>query len=179
MIAAAIIGEANGHSTLTSPSMNSDLASSDAVCPFCVIAGGTDNPCVDSKQSDVFYRDADVVAFISAGWWPNNPGSVLIIPTAHYSNIYDIPPAAYAAVNEAGRRLAPIMKREYGCGGVSFRQHNEAAGGQSVDHYHLWVFPRFQNDRLYQLYSEGSLVSVALRNQYARRLERCFRSVQF
>jgi histidine triad (HIT) family protein len=147
---------------------------SDAVCPFCVVVAGADNLTVDSRQSDVFYRDPEVVAFISAGWWPNNPGSVLIIPTQHYRNIYDIPPTAYAAVNELGRRVGIIMKHEYGCGGISFRQHNEAAGGQSVDHYHLWIFPRYPNDRLYQLYSEGSLVPVELRNQYARRLERCF-----
>jgi histidine triad (HIT) family protein len=147
---------------------------SDAFCPFCVVAAGADNLSVDSRQSDVFYRDPEVVAFISAGWWPNNPGSVLIIPTQHHRNIYDIPPTAYAAVNELGRRVGIIMKREYGCDGISFRQHNEAAGGQSVDHYHLWVFPRYPNDRLYELYSDGSFVPVELRNQYARRLERSF-----
>jgi histidine triad (HIT) family protein len=139
-----------------------------------MVAAGTDDLGVESRQSDVFYRDPDVVAFISAGWWPNNLGSALIIPTQHYRNIYDIPPTAYAAVNELGRRVGIIMKREYGCGGISFRQHNEAAGGQSVDHYHLWVFPRYPDDRLYQAYSEGSLVPVELRNQYARRLETRF-----
>jgi histidine triad (HIT) family protein len=128
---------------------------SEFVCPFCVVAAGMDDPNVDSKQSDVFYRDPDVVAFISAGWWPNNPGSVLIIPTQHYRNIYDIPTTAYLAVNELGRRVAIVMKREYRCEGISFRQHNEAAGGQSVQHYHLWVFPRYPNDRLYELYARG------------------------
>jgi hypothetical protein len=85
----------------------------DTTCPFCVVAAGDDNPSVDSKQSDVFYRDAEVVGFISAGWWPNNPGSVLIIPTQHYRSIYDIPPQSYAAVNELGRRVAIIMTTEY------------------------------------------------------------------
>ena len=125
-------------------------------------------------KATCFIVTQKVVAFISAAWWPNNPGSALIIPTQPYRNIYDIPPTAYAAVNELGRRVGIIMKREYGCGGISFRQHNEAAGGQSVDHYHLWVFPRYPNDRLYELYSDGSFVSVELRNQYARRLERSF-----
>jgi histidine triad (HIT) family protein len=143
-------------------------------CPFCVLASGVDSFRVESKQSDIFYRDDNIIAFISAGWWPNNPGSVLIIPQKHHCNIYDIPKTLYSAVNEFGRRLAVIMKREYECDGISFRQHNEAAGGQSVEHYHLWVFPRYQDDRLYQLYSEGSLVPIEMRNQYARRLERHF-----
>jgi histidine triad (HIT) family protein len=131
---------------------------------------------VESRQSDVFYRDEDVVALISAGWWPNNPGSALIIPTQHYRNIYDIPPNAYAAVNELGRRVGVVMKEEYKCDGISLRQHNEEAGGQSVDHYHLWVFPRHHNDRLYEMYSQGRVVAVDLRNQYARRLEKRFSS---
>ena len=142
--------------------------------PFCVLVTGADNTSVESKQSDIFYRDDNIIAFISAGWWPNNPGSVLIIPKTHHRNIYDIPKTLYNAVNEFGRRLAVIMKREYECDGISFRQHNEAAGGQSVEHYHLWVFPRYHNDRLYQLYAEGSVVPVEMRNQYARRLEKHF-----
>ena len=84
-------------------------------CPFCVLVTGTDNPSVESKQSDIFYRDENIIAFISAGWWPNNPGSVLIIPIEHHRNIYDIPETLYAAVNEFGRHLAVIMKHEYGC----------------------------------------------------------------
>jgi histidine triad (HIT) family protein len=143
-------------------------------CPFCVVASGFDSPDVESKQSDVFYRDDDVIAFISAGWWPNNPGSVLIIPVRHYRDIYDIPENAYAAVNEFGRRLATTMKQEYKCDGISFRQHNEPAGGQSVNHYHLWVFARFKGDRLYESYSEGAIVSVEDRSRYARRLEKYF-----
>src|SRR5262245_39442293 len=127
-------------------------------CPFCVLASGVDSFRVESKQSDIFYRDDNIIAFISAGWWPNNHGSVLIIPRQHHRALYSIPTKLYAAVNEFGRRLAGITKREYGCDGISFRQHNEAAGGQSVEHYHLWVFPRYQDDRLYQLYSEGSAV---------------------
>src|SRR5262245_66559899 len=46
-------------------------------CPFCVLASGVDSFRVESKQSDIFYRDDNIIAFISAGWWPNNPGSVL------------------------------------------------------------------------------------------------------
>jgi histidine triad (HIT) family protein len=26
-------------------------------------------------------------------WWPDNPGSVLVIPDDHYENVYDMPPA--------------------------------------------------------------------------------------
>lgn len=145
-----------------------------ANCPFCVLAAGADRPEIESKQSDTFYRDEEILAFISAGWWPNNPGSVLVIPRRHYDNIYDVSESAYAAINAFGRRLAHVMKQEYACDGVSFRQHNEKAGGQSVNHFHLWVFPRYEGDRLYELYAQGAVVPVELRRQYAKRLEKHF-----
>jgi hypothetical protein len=66
------------------------------------------------------------------------------------------------------------MKREYGAAGISFREHNDAAGGQSVDHYHLWVFPRYPNDRLYERYADGAIVPIEWRAPYARRMERSF-----
>lgn len=58
------------------------------------------------------------------------------------------------------------------CPGTSLRQHKEVAGGQSVMHYHQWVFPRYHNDRLYELYSQGSIVPVSLRAEYAQRLKK-------
>jgi histidine triad (HIT) family protein len=129
---------------------------------------------IESRQSDIFYRDEFVMAFISAGWWPNNQGSVLIAPIQHYENIFDIPANLFEAVNELGRRLAPLIQMEYDCEGISFRQHNLAAGGQSVNHYHLWVFPRFTGDHLYELYSKGAIVQVEERSKYARRLGKHF-----
>src|SRR5262245_61313842 len=47
-----------------------------SACSFCLLAAGVDSSSVESKQSDIFYRDDRIIAFISAGWWPNNPGSV-------------------------------------------------------------------------------------------------------
>jgi len=40
------------------------------------------------------------------------------------------------------------MKNTYGCNGISTRQHNEPAGNQ-LWHYHLHVYPRYENDNLY------------------------------
>jgi len=59
-------------------------------CPFCIIASGGDKS-IDSKLTDVIYQDSDITAFISAFWWPNNAGHVIVIPNSHYENIYDTP----------------------------------------------------------------------------------------
>jgi histidine triad (HIT) family protein len=136
-------------------------------CPFCSVAAGRDTP-PHSLQSDVVTRTPAVTAFISARWWPNNPGHVLVVPNAHVENIYALPPELAARLHEVARSVALAFKHVYRCDGVSTRQHNEPAGDQEVWHYHLHVFPRYPNDRLYEL--QGRFVPAAERAPYAQRL---------
>ena len=118
-------------------------------CPFCAVANGVEREGVLTVQDDVVLRDEAVVAFIASHWWPRNKGHVLVVPAAHYENVYDLPDAVGAAVFAAARRVAIALKHGYGCDGVSTRQHNEPAGHQDVWHYHLHVFPRYAGDGLY------------------------------
>jgi histidine triad (HIT) family protein len=120
------------------------------VCPFCLVAAGQDDADIWTKQSDVIYRDETVTAFIAASWWPANAGHVLVVPSQHYESIYDIPDEVLGAVQVVGKRVAIALKAAYGCDGTSFRQHNEPHGDQEVWHYHLHVFPRYENDELYR-----------------------------
>ena len=118
-------------------------------CPFCRVVAGEDLPGDYTQRSDVVLRDAEVTAFISSAWWPENAGHVLVVPNDHHENVYDIPASALAAVQVAGQRIAVALKAVYGCDGTSFRPHNEPAGNQEVWHYHLHVSPRYHSDELY------------------------------
>ena len=118
-------------------------------CPFCLLAAGTLNEHVWSRESDIIYRDEHVMALIAAGQWPNNQGHVLVVPTEHFENLYDLPDDLGARIHALSRRVALAMKSAYNCHGVSTRQHNEPAGNQDVWHYHLHVFPRYEGDDLY------------------------------
>lgn len=125
-------------------------ASDEYQCPFCrIVQGGEGGGPTGSQQDDVVYRDDEVTAFVASHWWPNNPGHVLVVPSEHYENIYDLPPELGTAIQRIARRLALAFKATCGCDGVSTRQHNEPAGNQDVWHYHLHVFPRYANDHLY------------------------------
>src|SRR5262249_27412295 len=61
----------------------------DYVCPFCRLVAGGEDEC--RTQRDVVRRDELAMAFISPRWWPNNHGHVLVVPNAHYENLYDLP----------------------------------------------------------------------------------------
>lgn len=140
------------------------------VCPFCRVAAGHDGEAHHTKQTDVVYRDDMVTAWINSAWWPANPGHVLVVPNAHYENIYEIPDEALGAVQVAGKRIALALKAAYGCDGTSFRQHNEPAGYQEVWHYHLHVFPRYEGDDLYVRSAERRWVTPEERAPYAEKL---------
>jgi histidine triad (HIT) family protein len=136
-------------------------------CPFCsVIAGGAAPPY--TLPSDVVLRTPEVTAFISARWWPNNPGHVLVVPNEHVENIYSLPAELAARIHDTARHIALAFKHVYRCDGISTRQHNEPAGNQEVWHYHLHVFPRYPGDRLYEL--EGRFIPADERALYAERV---------
>jgi histidine triad (HIT) family protein len=71
-------------------------------CPFCRLAAGEDLSGEFSKQVDIVSRDDVVTAFISSAWWPGNDGNAIVIPNAHYENVYAVPDDVLAATLEAG-----------------------------------------------------------------------------
>lgn len=97
---------------------------------------------------------------------------MLIVPRAHYENLYDMPDELLAHVMVLAKRIAIAiaMKAAYGCDGTSLRQHNEPAGNQDVWHFHLHVFPRWDGDRLYQRTDEAREVNAEERRKYAAQL---------
>ncbi len=114
--------------------------------PFIRIVQGVDDDVTLSKRSDVFYQDATLTAFISAGRPPNIPFSTLVVPNTPFENLYEMPDDVLCAVHRFAKRLALALKGQFGCEGVSLQQHNEPAGGQDVWHYHLYVMPRYTGD---------------------------------
>lgn len=139
-------------------------------CPFCRVVRGEDADARYTRQADIVLRTEKVTAFIAAAWWPENPGHVLVIPKAHYENIYTIPDDELAAVQIVGKQIAVALKAAYGCDGTSFRQHNEPAGYQDVWHYHLHVFPRYHDDQLYLRSGQKRFTTPAEREPYAQKL---------
>ena len=137
-------------------------------CPFCrLLAGGEDKV---NSQRDIVCRTDDAAASISPRWWPNNHGHVLVVPTAHHENLYDLPDRYGHAVHDVVRRVAVAIRNTYGCDGVSTRQHNEPVGNQDAWHYHVHVFPRYEGDNLYGSRPYEQFVSAEQRWPYADKL---------
>ncbi|CAN5122872.1 HIT family protein [soil metagenome] len=144
----------------------------DFSCPFCKLLAGHESE--HNRQDDIVFQNEFVTASISPKWWGINQGHVLVIPNAHYENIYDTPDEIVAEVYKVVKKISIAIRSTYGCDGTSTRQHNEPAGNQDVWHLHVHVFPRYLGDRLYQNHDDKDFVSPELRAPFAEKLRTFF-----
>ena len=144
-------------------------------CPFCLVAKERIRGNIHGlEESDIIHRDEFITAFIPHGWWDNNKGHVIIIPNAHFENLYELPSDYSIKIHAFEKEVAIAFKAVYKCDGVSSRQHNEPDGGQGVWHYHLHVFPRYKNDELYLNTYKNRKTTVEERAPYAEKLRSYF-----
>ena len=110
-----------------------------ARCIFCSIAAGA-APC------HKIYSDDATLAFMDIN--PVNEGHCLVIPTAHFGRVFEMPPEAFAAVASTVVKVANAVNDELRPGGLSVLQANGALAGQTVPHVHVHVLPRRADDNL-------------------------------
>ncbi len=106
-------------------------------CLFCNIATGI-------IPSEKIYEDEDTFAFLDIH--PINRGHTLVIPRAHYPNIYEVPDDIFAKVMHTVRLLAPKIKQAVSADGINIGINNDKAAGQLVPHIHAHIIPRFDDD---------------------------------
>ncbi|MGN0307579.1 MAG: HIT family protein [Lachnospiraceae bacterium] len=106
-------------------------------CIFCKIAKG-EIPSGTIMETEEFRVVLDVA--------PATRGHALILPKAHYANLYELPEETAANAMKLAKKLAIRMKERLGCDGINIVQNNEEAAGQTVFHFHMHLIPRYRND---------------------------------
>jgi histidine triad (HIT) family protein len=132
-------------------------APKDYVCPICLAIQGVESDQTMAKQADIVYRDDLALVYVNSKFVGNNPGHVIVVPTAHFENLYDLPVAYAHRVIEVARKMALALKAVRACDGVWIEQNNEPASGQHAFHYHMHVIPRFTGDNLKKELGEGNV----------------------
>lgn len=114
--------------------------------------------------------------FINSFWIGKNEGHVIIVPNKHFENIYDLPPDLGHQIFDIAQKISLAIKEAYQCDGITLRQNNEPAGDQHAFHYHLHVFPRYNNDNFNQeMANKSRLSNPKERLEYADKLKDYFR----
>jgi histidine triad (HIT) family protein len=130
-------------------------------CIFCKIV---------HKRAPVseIYEDETVISFLDIR--PLNSGHTLVIPKAHYIDIFDIPEKELAAVHKVSKLVSLAVKKATRADGISIIQQNGKASGQDIFHFHVHVVSRFEGQKL-QPFSELIEVDRAQLDTMARKIK--------
>lgn len=108
-------------------------------CIFCKIIAG-EIPCFK-----VFEDDA-TLAFMDIN--PASVGHLLVVPKTHFVNLFDGDDAALAGAIVTARKVAVAMQSALAIDSMNMVQASGEWAVQSVQHFHLHLIPRRENDEL-------------------------------
>ncbi len=146
-------------------------------CPICVAIKGIESEDTLIRQADIIYQDELVTAFIGSFFIRNNPGHIIIVPNEHYENIYELPENVGHQIFNVAKRSATAIKETRKCDGITTMQNNEPAGNQHAFHYHLHIFPRFENDELHAHLGNSIKSEPGDRLAYSEPLKKYFKKL--
>jgi histidine triad (HIT) family protein len=147
-------------------------APEDYICPICLGVQHIENEHTLMKPTDIVYSDDMLTAFINSFFMGKNAGHVIVVPNVHYENIYDLPSEACHYIFDLAQRMATAIKRTYRADGITIKQNNERAGDQHAFHYHLHIFPRYDDDGFNEILPEQKrLADPEERADYATKLK--------
>ena len=106
-------------------------------CIFCKIAKG-------EIPSATIYETSDFKVILDVS--PANRGHALIITKEHFDNIFQMDAETAAKLFSLATVVARALKEETGCDGMNVLQNNGEVAGQTVNHFHLHLIPRYKDD---------------------------------
>lgn len=100
--------------------------------------------------TDIVYEDEMVIAFMDKD--PINEGHVLLATKEHYLDVDEIPDELLSHLMHISKKIVVALKNIYHADGYSIMQN----GGKfnDIGHYHLHIFPRYENDGFGWTYGE-------------------------
>lgn len=106
-------------------------------CIFCkILKGDIPSFCV--------YEDEAFKVILDR--FPAAKGHVLILPKAHYADLFELPDEISAKIYPLARKIGTAIKAAVGAEGMNIIQNNGEAAGQSVFHFHMHLVPRYKED---------------------------------
>ena len=131
-------------------------------CIFCKIIRG-DIP------SATIYETDQAVAFLDIH--PVNHGHVLVVPKEHHADLTELPESQAAHVGALLPKLCRAIRAATGADGFNLVVNNGRAAGQTVNHGHWHIIPRFETDTVNWPWPQGEYLGDEL-GQMQFRIER-------
>lgn len=118
------------------------------MCIFCKIINGE----IPSKK---IYEDEDVLAILDIS--QATKGHTLVIPKKHFKNILEIEDYEYLKVMDKVKDLAQVIVKTFNANGCNILNNCNEVAGQTVDHFHVHILPRYNKEELTIKFNENKL----------------------
>lgn len=92
------------------------------------------------------FEDEVVLAFLDV--MPQSQGHTLVIPKLSVRGMIDMPADAWGPYMVRVQKVAAAVKKGMEAEGLTVRQYEGAAGGQTVFHLHFHIIPRWIGEPL-------------------------------
>lgn len=115
----------------------------DDKCIFCKIIE-------KSIPSKILFENDKNLAFLDI--FPVSKGHTIVIPKNHYKNLEEIPNNALSELFEIVKKVSILIHKKLKVDGYNILQNNFRAAGQVVNHYHVHIIPRWNEDGKFKLY---------------------------
>ncbi len=139
--------------------MSQSHAPHDPHCIFCKIVQG-------QIPSTRVLETEHAVALLDIH--PVNPGHVLIVTRDHHAHLADVPDSLAAHAASLLPRLCRAIRAATGADGLNVIVNNGRAAGQTIDHVHWHIIPRFDDDSVNWPWPQGQYVGDELAQLQAR-----------
>ncbi len=77
---------------------------------------------------------------------PVNKGHVLLVPKSHHADLVDLPDSAAGHAGSLLPRICRAVRKATGADGFNVIVNNGRAAGQTIDHGHWHIIPRWHDD---------------------------------
>ena len=115
----------------------------DDKCIFCKIIE-------KSIPSKVLFENDKNLAFLDI--FPVSKGHTVVIPKNHYKNLEDIPNNELSELFEIVKKVSILIHKKLKVDGYNILQNNFRAAGQVVNHFHVHIIPRSNEDGKFKLF---------------------------
>ena len=115
----------------------------------------TESDCIFCKivkkviPAKVIFENNEILAFLDI--FPINKGHSIVIPKVHYQNLEDFPESELLYLYKTVKQIAILIHKKLDLGGYNILQNNFKAAGQVIDHIHVHIIPRSENDTKFKL----------------------------
>jgi len=115
----------------------------DDKCIFCKIIE-------KSIPSKILFENDKNLAFLDI--FPVSKGHTIVIPKNHYKNLEEIPNNELSELFEIVKRVSILIHKKLKIDGYNILQNNFRAAGQVVNHFHVHIIPRTNEDEKFKLF---------------------------